>query len=63
MFTSSRFLKVFCRETKRGQRKDEIKDNDIGFCGVFDRKVERSKGRLISGSLEIARLNKRKFID
>ena len=31
----------------KGQRKDEIKDNDIGFCGVFDRKVERSKGRLM----------------
>ena len=47
---------MFCRETKRGQRKDEIKDNDIGLCGVTDRKIGRSKGRLMSGSLVIERL-------
>ena len=55
MFITSRFLKVFCSDAKRGQRKDEIKDNDIGSCGVTDRKIGRSKGRLMSGSLEIAR--------
>ena len=37
-------------------RRDEIKDNDIGSCGVFDRKVERSRGRLIGVGFMIARL-------